>query len=94
MLKHYFLWKEASNSVMIKNAFKRHYPWPLSYLLFAKEYYFNKNRLETANAWNKESKQVLASFIEVIDAFDKKLKSGKLYLLDNQYEIDLTDFLY
>ncbi len=68
----------------VKEALRRHYPWPLSYILFLKEFYFNKNKLEASGMWRKEAKQVLASFIEVVESLDRKLTSGTLYLLDNQ----------
>ncbi len=34
--------------------------------------------------WNKEPKQALANFIEIVESLDKKLNSGNSYLLGNQ----------
>lgn len=56
--KNYFLWKKTENQVPIKQAFQKFYPWPLSSVLFLKEYYFNKNKLMLNKTWQKSNEQV------------------------------------
>ena len=57
-VKNYFIWKETANQQPIRRAYEKYYPWPLSSILYLREYYFNKNKLQASKIWYKDSKQV------------------------------------
>ncbi len=94
------MWKEDNSRKIVEEIYKENYPWPLGKLIYLYEYYFVKNKLESSNdTWKMTRQDILNSFIEVNESFDRKLNSNDdeeyLYLIENRFsEADILLYSY